>query len=95
MARRCFYFYFYFFDYNVVLFLEMANVGGFDDAVVSSISSLSDAVSIEPPSDPDLIKTATDISLRRLETYIPRRPSMTPQTFSARLSATYLFMGRR
>lgn len=53
----------------------MADDDDFEDALVSSISSLSDAISAEPPSDPDLIKTSTEISLHRLKNYIPRKAS--------------------
>lgn len=47
----------------------------FEDPLISSISSLSDAISAEPPSDPDLINTTTEISLRRLEAYKPCKTS--------------------
>lgn len=53
---------------------EMAD-DNFEVALISSISFLSDAISAEPSSDADLIKTAAEISICRLENYTSRKAS--------------------
>lgn len=60
----------------------MSDESDSDDALVSSISDLSEAVSVEPPSDPDLIETARVSSLNRLKNYKRRHPPMMPRRSS-------------